>query len=63
MDRIIPVEVGIGKKTKSQLTKAMGEYDSDYRILVSNKTSEIKYENDIIYISLMTFHTYDIFFN
>lgn len=51
---IIPVEVGIGKKTKSQLTKAMGEYDSDYGILVSNRTSEIKYENDIIYIPLMT---------
>lgn len=55
VDRIIPVEVGIGKKTKSQLTKAIGEYGSDYGILVSNRTSEIKYENDIIYIPLMTF--------
>jgi predicted AAA+ superfamily ATPase len=51
----IPIEVGIGKKTKSQLKKDMAHYDSDYGILVSNRFSSIKYENNIIYIPLMNF--------
>ncbi|GAA5818173.1 MAG: ATP-binding protein [Methanobrevibacter sp. CfCl-M3] len=51
----IPIEVGIGKKTKSQVKKDMEYYNSDYGILVSNRFSTIKYENNIIYIPLMNF--------
>ena len=55
LDKIIPIEVGIGKKTKSQLTIAKNRYGSDYGILISNKTSRIKFENGILYIPLSTF--------
>ena len=55
LDRIIPIEVGIGKKTKSQLTIAKNKYNADYAILVSNRTKSIKYENGILYIPLLTF--------
>lgn len=55
LDRIIPIEVGIGKKTKSQLTIAKNKYDADMGILISNRTSTIKFENDILYIPLLTF--------
>lgn len=55
LDKIIPIEVGIGKKTKSQLTIAKNKYNSDYGILISNRTSKIKYENGILYIPLSTF--------
>ena len=54
-NQVIPVEVGIGKKTKSQLTQALNKYDSKYGILVSNRTSCIKFENNILYIPLLTF--------
>lgn len=55
IDKIIPIEVGVGKKTKSQLTKAINNYNSDYGILISNRTFNIKKENNIIYIPLRTF--------
>ena len=55
LDKIIPVEVGIGKKTKSQLTIAKNKYNSDYGILVSNRTSKIEFKNGILYIPLLTF--------
>ena len=55
MDRKIPVEVGIGKKTKSQLTRAMNRYGSDYGILVSNRTSGIEFKRNILYVPVMTF--------
>lgn len=55
LDNIIPIEVGIGKKTKSQLTIAMNNYNSDYGILVSNKTSNITLKDNIIYIPLLTY--------
>ena len=55
LDRIIPVEVGIGKKTKSQLTIAKNKYDADMGILISNRTSTIKFENGVLYIPLLTF--------
>lgn len=54
-NQVIPVEVGIGKKTKSQLTRALNKYDSEYGILISNRTSCIKFENNILYIPLLTF--------
>ena len=55
LDMIIPLEVGIGKKTKSQLTISKNKYNSNYGILVSNRTSEIKFQNNILYIPLLTF--------
>jgi hypothetical protein len=55
VDDLIPIEVGIGKKTKSQLTIAINKYHSKYGILISNRTDRIKYENDILYIPLVTF--------
>lgn len=54
-DRVIPIEVGIGKKTKGQITKSMNKYKADIGILVSNRTSRIKYENNIIYVPVSTF--------
>lgn len=56
LDRTIPIEVGIGKKTKSQLVKALNKYDdADYGILVSNRTSRIKSKKNVIYMPLSTF--------
>lgn len=55
LDETIPIEVGIGKKTKSQLTRAKNKYGANYGILISNRTSGIKFENDILYIPLLTF--------
>lgn len=55
LDKVIPIEVGIGKKTKSQLTIAKNRYGADYGILISNKTSRIKFEKGILYIPLSTF--------
>jgi len=55
VDDVIPIEVGIGKKTKSQVTIAMNKYDAKYGILISNRIDRIKYENNILYIPLLTF--------
>jgi predicted AAA+ superfamily ATPase len=52
---IIPIEVGIGKKTKSQLSVTMNDYNADKGILISDRYSRIHFENDIIYIPLMSF--------
>ncbi|MDR2873487.1 MAG: hypothetical protein LBV42_01885 [Methanobrevibacter sp.] len=55
LDEIIPIEVGTGKKTKSQLTKSINRYNANYGILVSNKCNKIKHDNKIIYMPLITF--------
>ena len=55
LDDLVPIEVGFGKKTKSQLIKDMNNYNCKYGILVSNRYERIKYENDIIYIPLVSF--------
>lgn len=55
VDEIIPIEVGVGKKTKSQLTIAKNKYNAKYGILISNRTDRIRFENDILYIPLVTF--------
>lgn len=52
---LIPVEVGVGRKDKSQITKAIARYKSEYGIVISNKTSKIKKEGKIIFIPLVTF--------
>jgi len=55
LDDLVPIEVGIGKKTKSQLIKDINRYNCNYGILVSNRYERIKYENNIIYIPLTSF--------
>lgn len=54
-DDVVPIEVGVGKKTKSQLTRAKNRYSADYGVLVSNRTSTIEFKDDILYIPLISF--------
>ena len=54
-DDIVPIEVGVGKKTKSQLTRAKNRYSADYGVLVSNRTSTMEFKDDILYIPLISF--------
>ena len=54
-EKIIPVEVGIGKKTKSQLIRSMNKYDAEMGILVSDRTSHVKYYNNILYVPVAIF--------
>lgn len=54
-DKAVPVEVGIGKKNKKQIIKAMNEYNSEYGIVISGKTDHIVKEDNIIFIPVMTF--------
>ena len=51
MGDIIPIEVGIGAKNTKQVKKAI----SDYGIIVSNRSSRIQKEDNIISIPLSTF--------
>ncbi|RLC37239.1 ATP-binding protein [candidate division Kazan bacterium] len=51
---LIPVEVGIGKKDKIQIKRAIKRYNSTHGIVISN-TSEIKRVNRIIYIPMVFF--------
>ena len=55
LEEIVPIEVGIGNKTKSQLVKTMNDYDSEYGILISNRYNTIKHYKNIIYIPLVSF--------
>ena len=55
VDDVIPIEVGIGKKTKSQLTMAINRYNAKYGILISNRKDRITFENNILHIPLLTF--------
>lgn len=52
---VIPVEVGIGKKNKKQITSAINYYKSDYGIVVSDTTSKITKKDNIIYVPFITF--------
>ncbi|KZX17218.1 ATP-binding protein [Methanobrevibacter filiformis] len=52
-DKIIPIEVGLGKKDKKQITKAIVKYKSEYGIIISNTTEKIRKEDNIIYIPLI----------
>ena len=51
----IPIEVGIGKKGKSQIKSAIRRYKSDYGIIVSNSSERIEKEDNIIKIPVRTF--------
>ncbi|KZX14647.1 ATP-binding protein [Methanobrevibacter curvatus] len=55
LDDLVPIEVGIGKKTKSQLKRAINKYDCDYGVLISNRYSKIQRHDDIIHIPLLSF--------
>ena len=55
LDQVIPIEVGVGKKTKSQITRAKNKYGADYGILVSNRTSGIEFKKNILYMPVLTF--------
>jgi predicted AAA+ superfamily ATPase len=52
-DKIVPIEVGFGKKDKKQITKAISKYKSEYGIIISNTTTKIMKEDNIIYIPLI----------
>ncbi|MBE6493957.1 MAG: ATP-binding protein [Methanosphaera stadtmanae] len=51
----IPIEVGIGKKDNKQVKNAIKRYKSEYGIIISNKTTKIKKEDNIISIPIKTF--------
>jgi predicted AAA+ superfamily ATPase len=53
--RIIPVEVGLGKKSKKHVNASIDKYNSDYGIIISDTTEMIKKEEDVIYLPLTTF--------
>lgn len=53
-EEIIPVEVSIGKKGRSQVKKAVRKYQSKYGIVISD-TNEIRMENKMIYIPITFF--------
>lgn len=55
LNNIIPIEVGYGKKTKKQITKAINRYDSEYGIIISNTKNKITKDDNIIHIPLITF--------
>ena len=51
----VPIEVGIGKKSKKQITKAIRKYNAEYGIVISNKTDHIIKEENVIFIPVETF--------
>ncbi|MDR3062791.1 MAG: AAA family ATPase [Methanobrevibacter sp.] len=55
LEEIVPVEVGIGNKTKSQLVKSINDYNGEYGVLISNRYDRIKQHKNIIYLPLLSF--------
>ena len=53
-ERLIPVEVGIGKKTKGQIKKAIERYNSPYGIVIHGG-EKIEIKGNIVYIPIITF--------
>ena len=51
----IPIEVGFGSKTKRQIKGAMNKFKSPHGIIISNTTTKIKKDGDVIYIPIKTF--------
>ena len=54
ISEIIPVEVSIGKKGKSQIKKAINRYKVEYGIVISN-ANDVKEEGNIIYLPVTFF--------
>jgi uncharacterized protein len=52
---IIPIEVGVGKKGKGQIKKAMNTYNSDYGIVISNDRRKVTQQDDVIFLPINTF--------
>lgn len=55
MGDVIPIEVSVGVKNKRQIKNAMNKYDSDFGIVISNKTQKIIKEDDVLFIPVKTF--------
>lgn len=53
-ERLIPVEVGIGKKSKGQIKKAIERYNSPYGIVIHGG-EKIEIKGNIVYIPIITF--------
>ena len=51
----VPIEVGRGKKDKKQIIHAINNYGADYGIIVSDTSTNIEKEDNIIYIPPITF--------
>ena len=54
-ENIVPIEVGRGRKNKSQIKHAINNYDCEYGIVVANNTNVIKKDGDVIYMPPKTF--------
>ncbi|MDZ4172817.1 MAG: AAA family ATPase, partial [Methanobacteriaceae archaeon] len=55
LGKIIPLEVGVGKKGKGQIKKAINNYNSDYGIVISNDRKRVTKEGDVIFLPIITF--------
>ncbi|WP_299526463.1 ATP-binding protein [uncultured Methanobrevibacter sp.] len=55
LEKPIPIEVSCGKKNKSQIKRAINTYNSPHGIIISNTTSNIVKEDNIIYLPPETF--------
>ena len=55
MMKTVPIEVGKGKKDNRQILNAMNCYDSDFGIVISNRTVKIEKQDGIICIPPRTF--------
>lgn len=53
-ENIVPLEIGLGKKDKSQIKSSINRYKSKYGIVVSN-VQKITKEDNVIFIPLTTF--------
>jgi len=54
--KIIPIELGMGKKTRRQIIKAMRRYKAEHGIVIDNRTSvEYDKDNNILFLPLMVF--------
>ena len=51
----VPIEVGRGRKDKRQIMHAINSYGADYGIIVSDTTTTIEKQDNIIYVPPKTF--------
>ena len=47
--------MGIGDKNKKQIKNAMNKYNSNFGIVISNKTGSIVKDEDVLFIPIKTF--------
>ena len=55
LEKPIPIEVSCGKKNKSQIKRAINSYNAPHGIIISNTTSNIVKNDNIIYLPPETF--------